>query len=119
MDDLSAKQGYLADAREVCPLCQNTRTVLVRTARLMGATYPEDDSYKGDEHFAPCPICCAQAEGKPKEGWHKVSVKPKEIPKVSPQKTEPKPSLPKDWRGRIINQAEDKRNFLRRRNCER
>ncbi len=30
---------------------------LKRPARLIGATYPEDDLHKGDEHFEPCPIC--------------------------------------------------------------
>ncbi len=43
-----------------CPLCQGTKEVLRRPARLMGATYPLDDTWKGDEHFEPCPICTAE-----------------------------------------------------------
>ncbi len=31
--------------------------VIKRPARLIGATYPEDDKWKGDEHFEACPIC--------------------------------------------------------------
>jgi len=31
--------------------------VIKRTTRLMGATYPEGDPWKGDEYFEPCPIC--------------------------------------------------------------
>lgn len=44
-------------AKESCPLCQGTGEVLERPARLMGATYPESDPWKGDEHFVPCPLC--------------------------------------------------------------
>lgn len=57
----------------ICPLCQNKGKMLVRSARLMGATYLEGDSYKGDEHFVPCPLCCgvkalrALVEGKAQE----------------------------------------------------
>jgi len=40
-----------------CPLCDGTKEVLRRPARLMGATYTEDDQWKGDEHFEPCPLC--------------------------------------------------------------
>jgi len=40
-----------------CPLCGGTNEVLKRPQRLMGATYPEDDKWKGDEHFEPCPLC--------------------------------------------------------------
>lgn len=28
-----------------------------RPSRLMGATYPEDDVWRGDEYLEPCPIC--------------------------------------------------------------
>lgn len=45
---------------EECPLCKGTKEVVKRTARLMGATYPEDDPFKGDEHLEPCPLCCAE-----------------------------------------------------------
>lgn len=31
--------------------------VIKRTTRLMGATFPEDDPWKGDEHLEPCPLC--------------------------------------------------------------
>ena len=43
-----------------CPLCGGTNEVLQRPARLMGATYPDNDSWKGDEHFEPCPLCYSQ-----------------------------------------------------------
>ena len=37
--------------KESCPLCGGTGEVIKRPVRLMGATYPEDDTWKGDEHF--------------------------------------------------------------------
>ncbi len=40
-----------------CPLCGGTKEVIERPPRLMGATYPENDPYKGDEHLEPCPLC--------------------------------------------------------------
>jgi len=43
-----------------CPLCQGTKEVLSRIPRLMGATYPEDDPYKGDEYLEPCPLCAEE-----------------------------------------------------------
>lgn len=45
-----------------CPLCMNTKEVIYRPARLIGATYPSDDTWKGDEHFVPCPLCTKEAE---------------------------------------------------------
>ena len=30
--------------------------IIQRPARLMGATYSDDDINKGDEHFVPCPL---------------------------------------------------------------
>ena len=45
------------DKDKECPLCNGTGKVLVETKRLIGATYPENDQWKGDEHFAPCPLC--------------------------------------------------------------
>jgi len=42
---------------KLCPLCDGSTEVVVRSSRLMGATYPEDDPWKGDEHLAPCPLC--------------------------------------------------------------
>jgi len=46
----------------ICPLCNGTGEIIKRPARLMGATYPEDDQWKGDEHFEPCPLCCCTEE---------------------------------------------------------
>lgn len=46
---------------EVCPLCGDTGEVLVRPERLLGATYADDDPYKGEEHFEPCPVCCEES----------------------------------------------------------
>ena len=43
--------------RKVCQLCDGTAEVIERPRRLMGATYPEDDPWKGDEHLVPCPLC--------------------------------------------------------------
>ena len=40
---------------KVCHLCDGTVEVIERLSRLMGATYPEDDPWKGDEHLVPCP----------------------------------------------------------------
>ena len=45
---------------EECLLCEGTKEVVNRPARLIGATYPEDDPFKGDEHFELCPLCCAE-----------------------------------------------------------
>jgi len=45
-----------------CPLCDDTGRILNRPTRLMGATYPFDDPWKGDEHFEPCPLCSGQAK---------------------------------------------------------
>jgi hypothetical protein len=42
---------------KLCPLCDGTTQVLQRPDRLIGATYPEDDPWKGDEHFVNCPLC--------------------------------------------------------------
>jgi len=42
---------------KLCQLCDGTTEVIERPARLMGATYPEDDPWKGDEHLVPCPLC--------------------------------------------------------------
>lgn len=47
----------MLDIQEQCPLCGGTKEMIKRPARLMGATYPEDDQWKGDEHLEPCPIC--------------------------------------------------------------
>jgi len=40
-----------------CILCDGSGEIINRPTRLMGATYPEDDQWKGDEHFEPCPLC--------------------------------------------------------------
>lgn len=42
---------------KLCQLCGGTAEVIERPRRLMGATYPEDDPWKGDEHLVPCPLC--------------------------------------------------------------
>jgi len=43
-----------------CPLCQGTQKILQRPARLIGATYPPEDTWKGDEHYEPCPLCSTE-----------------------------------------------------------
>lgn len=53
-----------------CLLCQGTKEVIRRPARLMGATYLETDQYKGDEHFEPCPLCCSEEEAGSKPVKH-------------------------------------------------
>lgn len=45
-----------------CILCNGTKEVIKRPVRLMGATYPEEDIWKGDEHFEPCPLCLKKKE---------------------------------------------------------
>lgn len=40
-----------------CPLCDNSGWILVRPTRLIGATYSFWDTWKGDEHIEPCPLC--------------------------------------------------------------
>jgi len=44
-----------------CPLCNDMGEVTQRSPRLMDATYPEDDQWKGDEHLEPCPVCMAES----------------------------------------------------------
>lgn len=55
-----------------CPLCGGTKEVIERPPRLMGATYPENDPYKGDEHLEPCPLC-EQKERSYEMGVNKVN----------------------------------------------
>lgn len=42
---------------KLCELCEGSTEIVVRPTRLIGATYPEDDKWKGDEHLEPCPLC--------------------------------------------------------------
>lgn len=51
----NARKEFLVSKE--CPLCGGTKEVIERPPRLMGATYPENDPYKGDEHLEPCPLC--------------------------------------------------------------
>jgi len=45
-----------------CPLCGGSKEVVVRPTRLMGATYSDDNIFRGDEHLKPCPLCCCTEE---------------------------------------------------------
>ena len=42
-----------------CELCEDSREVVVRPDRVMGATYWGSDS--GDEHLEPCPLCTTRS----------------------------------------------------------
>jgi len=42
---------------KLCQLCDGTVEVVVRPSPILGATYPEDDSWKEDEHLVPCSLC--------------------------------------------------------------
>jgi len=57
VDEFFAKEA-------TCYLCDGTGMVLKSPVRLMGATYPEDDPWKGDEHFELCPLCYGIASRK-------------------------------------------------------
>jgi hypothetical protein len=55
-EDCLIYQGMIKPPWE-CPLCGDMGKVFKRPTRLMGATYPFDDPWKGDEHYEPCPLC--------------------------------------------------------------
>jgi len=40
-----------------CAICADIGFVINRPRRVIGATYPLEDGWKGDEHFLPCPLC--------------------------------------------------------------
>ena len=44
-----------------CAICADTGLVINRPHRLLGATYPPEDRWKGDEHFSPCPLCSKES----------------------------------------------------------
>lgn len=62
LDGLSYDESKPKGGAEKCPLCEGTREIIQRSVRLMGATYSEDDTIKGDEHLVPCPLCCCTDE---------------------------------------------------------
>lgn len=47
----------MARKPKLCELCGGCLEIVVRPTRVIGATYPEDDKWKGDEHLEPCPLC--------------------------------------------------------------
>ena len=55
---IAEKSGF---KKSVCHLCGGSLEILVIPARLIGATYPESDEWKGDEHLIDCPICLLNA----------------------------------------------------------
>lgn len=54
---------------KVCPLCGGTKEVIERPTRLMGATYPDSDPFKGDEHLEPCPLCEKEVDNDTGRGY--------------------------------------------------
>lgn len=59
--EVTEEKGKL---EEDCSLCQGSKEVVNRPPRLMGATYPKNDHWKGDEHLEPCPLCCGHSTRK-------------------------------------------------------
>ena len=57
MNDQAKPKRELVKRATLCLLCDGEAIVLKQSARLMGATYPDSDKWKGDEHFEPCYNC--------------------------------------------------------------